>query len=115
MPEGSHSAPYEFPMGEESPRLSTASSVSSNERMSTATVSDCSPSLGADLAEGERPVSLVSTLSSGSSRDGQSLYGSTAALPGAAPCAGEDIDLELSPAGGRRGAAAAAGGRQTRG
>ncbi|XP_035287695.1 pleckstrin homology domain-containing family G member 3 isoform X5 [Anguilla anguilla] len=86
----------------ESPRLSTASSVSSNERMSTATMSDCSASLSADLADGERPVSLVSTLSSGSSRDGQSLYGSTAALPGAAPCPGDDIDLELSPAGGAR-------------
>ncbi|XP_064182191.1 pleckstrin homology domain-containing family G member 3 isoform X3 [Anguilla rostrata] len=102
MPEGSHSTPYEVPMGEESPRLSTASSVSSNERMSTATMSDCSASLSADLADGERPVSLVSTLSSGSSRDGQSLYGSTAALPGAAPCPGDDIDLELSPAGGAR-------------
>ncbi|XP_061073236.1 pleckstrin homology domain-containing family G member 3 isoform X2 [Conger conger] len=86
----------------ESPRLSTASSVSSNERMSTATVPDCSASLGTDLADGERPVSLVSTLSSGSSRDGQSLYGSTAALPNAAPCTRDDIDLELSPAGGAR-------------
>ncbi|KAG7466340.1 hypothetical protein MATL_G00163680 [Megalops atlanticus] len=70
--------------------------------MSTATVSDCSASLGADLQDGERPVSLVSTLSSGSSRDGQSLYGSTAALPDAPPSAGDDIDLELSPAGGAR-------------
>ncbi|XP_036397514.1 pleckstrin homology domain-containing family G member 3 [Megalops cyprinoides] len=102
MPEGSHSTSYEVPMGEESPRLSTASSVSSNERMSTATVSDCSASLGTDLQDGERPVSLVSTLSSGSSRDGQSLYGSTAALPDAPPSTGDDIDLELSPAGGAR-------------
>ncbi|KAJ8290396.1 hypothetical protein GJAV_G00012300 [Gymnothorax javanicus] len=99
MPEGSLGTPHEVPMGEESPRLSTASSVSSNERMSSATASDCSASLSAELADGERPVSLVSTLSSGSSRDGQSLYGSSAALSGPAPCAVEDIDLELSPAG----------------
>ncbi|KAI1895443.1 hypothetical protein AGOR_G00106330 [Albula goreensis] len=101
MPEGSHSTPYEVPMGEESPRLSTASSVSSNERMSTAVVSD-SASLNADFPDSERPVSLVSTLSSGSSRDGHSLYGSNATLPSATPCPGDDIDLELSPAGSAR-------------
>ncbi|KAG9336544.1 hypothetical protein JZ751_002891 [Albula glossodonta] len=85
----------------ESPRLSTASSVSSNERMSTAVVSD-SASLNADFPDSERPVSLVSTLSSGSSRDGHSLYGSNATLPNATPCPGDDIDLELSPAGSAR-------------
>uniref|UniRef100_A0A665UVV3 DH domain-containing protein n=1 Tax=Echeneis naucrates TaxID=173247 RepID=A0A665UVV3_ECHNA len=51
--------------------------------------------------EGERPVSLVSTLSSGSSRDSRSLFGSTITLPSSStppvPCE-EDIDLELSPA-----------------
>ncbi|XP_066550862.1 pleckstrin homology domain-containing family G member 3 isoform X2 [Amia ocellicauda] len=92
----------------ESPRLSTASSISSNERMSTATVSECSTSVSADFSDTDRPVSLVSTLSSGSSRDGHSLYGSTAALTATAPVshlsepqhgAGEDIDLELSPTG----------------
>uniref|UniRef100_A0A3B4A9V6 DH domain-containing protein n=1 Tax=Periophthalmus magnuspinnatus TaxID=409849 RepID=A0A3B4A9V6_9GOBI len=49
----------------------------------------------------ERPVSLVSTLSSGSSRDSHSLFGSTVALPSSAtpPIPSEDdIDLELSPA-----------------
>ncbi|XP_018583106.1 pleckstrin homology domain-containing family G member 3 isoform X2 [Scleropages formosus] len=113
MPEGSHSALYEVPMGEggltgsvlyklflrpsqewliESPRLSTASSVSSNERLSAAIASDCSVPLGADFPHGERPVSLVSTLSSGSSRDGQSLYGSTAALPDS------DVDLDFGVA-----------------
>ncbi|KAL4656416.1 pleckstrin homology domain-containing family G member 3 isoform X1 [Arapaima gigas] len=77
----------------ESPRLSTASSVSSNERLSAAAASDCSAPLGADFSHGERPVSAVSTLSSGSSRDGQSLYGSTAALPD------NDIDFDFGPAG----------------
>lgn len=51
--------------------------------------------------EGERPMSLVSTLSSGSSRDSRSLFGSTAALPSSATPpipSEEDIDLELSPA-----------------
>nr|XP_015206220.1 PREDICTED: pleckstrin homology domain-containing family G member 3 isoform X6 [Lepisosteus oculatus] len=92
----------------ESPRLSTASSISSNERMSTATISECSASVSTDFSDTDRPVSLVSTLSSGSSRDGQSLYGSTAALTAAAsasgsteptPAADDDIDLELSPTG----------------
>ncbi|KAK6479171.1 pleckstrin homology domain-containing family G member 3-like isoform X1 [Huso huso] len=90
----------------ESPRLSTASSVSSNERMSTVTVSECSASVSADFSDTDRPVSVVSTLSSGSSRDGQSLYGSTAALTttNATTCHSEpqhrdetDIDLDLSP------------------
>ncbi|XP_041121070.1 pleckstrin homology domain-containing family G member 3-like isoform X2 [Polyodon spathula] len=106
MPEGSLSALYEVPMGEESPRLSTASSVSSNERMSTVTVSECSASVSADFSETDRPVSVVSTISSGSSRDGQSLYGSMAALTAttSTTCQSEpqhqdetDIDLELSP------------------
>lgn len=51
--------------------------------------------------DGERPVSLVSTLSSGSSRDSQSLFGSTVALPSSTTppiSCEEDIDLELSPA-----------------
>ncbi|XP_034761439.2 pleckstrin homology domain-containing family G member 3-like isoform X5 [Acipenser ruthenus] len=90
----------------ESPRLSTSSSVSSNERMSTVTVSECSASVSADFSDTDRPVSVVSTLSSGSSRDGQSLYGSTAALTAttATTCQSEpqqrdetDIDLELRP------------------
>ncbi|XP_041131847.1 pleckstrin homology domain-containing family G member 3 isoform X5 [Polyodon spathula] len=90
----------------ESPRLSTASSMSSNERMSTVTVSDCSASVSADFSDTDRPVSVVSTLSSGSSRDGHSLYGSTAALTAttSTTCQSEpqhqdeaDIDLELSP------------------
>uniref|UniRef100_A0AAQ4PIN0 Pleckstrin homology and RhoGEF domain containing G3 n=1 Tax=Gasterosteus aculeatus aculeatus TaxID=481459 RepID=A0AAQ4PIN0_GASAC len=50
---------------------------------------------------GERPLSLASTLSSGSSRDSRSLFGSTAALPSSATPpeqSEDDIDLELSPA-----------------
>uniref|UniRef100_A0A3B3Y8W7 DH domain-containing protein n=1 Tax=Poecilia mexicana TaxID=48701 RepID=A0A3B3Y8W7_9TELE len=56
--------------------------------------------------EGERPVSLVSTLSSGSSADSQSLFGSTAALPSSitTPLPSEEhIDLELSPTQGTNG------------
>uniref|UniRef100_A0A3Q3E7B7 Si:ch73-212j7.3 n=1 Tax=Hippocampus comes TaxID=109280 RepID=A0A3Q3E7B7_HIPCM len=51
--------------------------------------------------EGQRPVSLVSTLSSGSSRDSHSLFGSTVTLPSSCTPpipSEEDIDLELSPA-----------------
>ncbi|XP_070402779.1 pleckstrin homology domain-containing family G member 3 isoform X3 [Nothobranchius furzeri] len=51
--------------------------------------------------EGERPVSLVSTLSSGSSHDSQSLFGSTVTLLSSTTPpipSEEDIDLELSPA-----------------
>uniref|UniRef100_G3NSU7 DH domain-containing protein n=1 Tax=Gasterosteus aculeatus TaxID=69293 RepID=G3NSU7_GASAC len=51
--------------------------------------------------DGERPLSLASTLSSGSSRDSRSLFGSTAALPSSATPpeqSEDDIDLELSPA-----------------
>uniref|UniRef100_A0A8C5H0Q1 Pleckstrin homology domain-containing family G member 3-like n=1 Tax=Gouania willdenowi TaxID=441366 RepID=A0A8C5H0Q1_GOUWI len=52
-------------------------------------------------SEGERPVSLVSTLSSGSSRDSSSLSVSTAALLASTTPpipSEEDIDLELVPA-----------------
>ncbi|KAM9421325.1 pleckstrin homology domain-containing family G member 3 isoform 2-T2 [Salvelinus alpinus] len=75
----------------ESPRLSTAS-ISSNERAPSATPSDCSDFPSA----GQRPVSLVSTLSSGS---GSSRDDSPAPPPpgGTAPPTGDDIDLELNP------------------
>uniref|UniRef100_A0A4W5NNX9 DH domain-containing protein n=1 Tax=Hucho hucho TaxID=62062 RepID=A0A4W5NNX9_9TELE len=91
MPEGSHNATYEVPMGEESPRLSTAS-ISSNERAPSATPSDCSDFPSA----GQRPVSLVSTLSSGS---GSSRDDSPAPPPpgGTVPPTRDDIDLELNP------------------
>uniref|UniRef100_A0A8C7NJV9 Pleckstrin homology domain-containing family G member 3-like n=1 Tax=Oncorhynchus mykiss TaxID=8022 RepID=A0A8C7NJV9_ONCMY len=91
MPEGSLNATYEVPMGEESPRLSTAS-ISSNERAPSATPSDCSDFPSA----GQRPVSLVSTLSSGS---GSSRDDGPAPPPpgGSVPPTGDDIDLELNP------------------
>lgn len=71
---------------------------------------DCCSHLCVELLdkEGERPVSLVSTLSSDSSRDGHSLCGSTATLPSSATPpvqSEEDIDLELSPAEGTSGQA----------
>ncbi|XP_067240793.1 pleckstrin homology domain-containing family G member 3 isoform X2 [Chanodichthys erythropterus] len=90
MPEKSHSTVYDVPMGEESPRLSTAS-VGSNDRASTATLSDCS-----DFTDVQRPVSLVSTISSGSgsSRDGVLLSGT----PSAGVPIEDNVDLELTPA-----------------
>ncbi|CAL9686392.1 unnamed protein product [Knipowitschia caucasica] len=100
MPEGSQSALHQDPMGEESAHLSAALSQPGHEPPHTD--SDCYSRVCMDPAEGEseRPVSLVSTLSSGSSRDSHSLFGSTAALPSSAtpPIPSEDdIDLELSP------------------
>ncbi|KAK6304349.1 hypothetical protein J4Q44_G00249350 [Coregonus suidteri] len=99
MPEESHSTLHKGPMGEESPRLYSAVSISGGHVRP-----DGYSRLCADPSEGERPVSLVSTLSSGSSRDSHSLYGSTTALPSSTPSppSREDIDLELSPAEGAR-------------
>ncbi|XP_041815216.1 pleckstrin homology domain-containing family G member 3 isoform X2 [Chelmon rostratus] len=84
MPEGSHSSSNDVRMDEESSRLSTAS-ISSNERAPSATPSDSSD---------RRPVSLISTLSSGSgsSRDDNLVPPQSARTP--------DLDLDLSPAGG---------------
>lgn len=61
--------------------------------------------MGPRDSEGERPVSLVSTLSSGSSRDSHSLFGSTVGLPASTTPpipSEEDVDLDLSPAEGTR-------------
>ncbi|XP_033844202.1 pleckstrin homology domain-containing family G member 3 [Periophthalmus magnuspinnatus] len=101
MPEGSQSALHQGPMGEESPQLSA--SLPHTEHDPPHTDPDCYTRICMDPLEGEskRPVSLVSTLSSGSSRDSHSLFGSTVALPSSAtpPIPSEDdIDLELSPA-----------------
>ncbi|KAM7396050.1 hypothetical protein PAMA_007364 [Pampus argenteus] len=89
MPEGSRSSSCDIPMGEESPRLSTAS-ISSNERDSS------------DLtSSGYRPVSLVSTLSSGSgsSRDDNL---TPPPLPPPAPLSStSDINSDLSPTEGK--------------
>ncbi|XP_056261484.1 pleckstrin homology domain-containing family G member 3-like [Seriola aureovittata] len=74
----------------ESPRLSTAS-ISSNDRAPSATPSD------PDLSSDRRPVSLISTLSSGS---GSSRDDSPAPPPPSSQTSNPDIDVDLSPAGG---------------
>ncbi|KAL7871319.1 hypothetical protein SRHO_G00063020 [Serrasalmus rhombeus] len=84
MPEGSHGAACDVLMGEESPRLSTAS-VSSSDRASTATLSDCS-----DFPEGVRPVSVVSTVSSGSGSSRDDI-----APAGTALSTEDDLELDL--------------------
>ncbi|XP_045918557.1 pleckstrin homology domain-containing family G member 3 isoform X3 [Micropterus dolomieu] len=103
MPEGSHSAFHQGPMGEESPQLSSSLSTSEYDQANIDPGPDCYNRLCVEPldGEGERPVSLVSTLSSGSSRDSRSLFGSTVALPSSLTPpvqSEEDIDLELSPA-----------------
>lgn len=87
----------------ESPQLSSSLSTGEHEQPNVDLGPDCCSHLCVELLdkEGERPVSLVSTLSSDSSRDGHSLCGSTATLPSSATPpvqSEEDIDLELSPA-----------------
>uniref|UniRef100_UPI0037E8577B pleckstrin homology domain-containing family G member 3 n=1 Tax=Semicossyphus pulcher TaxID=241346 RepID=UPI0037E8577B len=104
MPEGSLSVLHQGPMGEESPRLSSPLSTNEHDQPHVDLGPDCYSQLCVEPldGEGERPVSLVSTLSSGSSRDSRSLFGSTVALPSSTtpPVHNEeDIDLELSPAG----------------
>ncbi|XP_034017846.1 pleckstrin homology domain-containing family G member 3 isoform X2 [Thalassophryne amazonica] len=89
MPEGFHSSNHEVPTSDESPHLSTAS-ISSSERAPSAT-----PSESSDLpSSGCRPVSLVSTLSSGS---GSSRDDVLAAMP-SAQVSDPDIVLGLRPA-----------------
>ncbi|XP_035529844.1 pleckstrin homology domain-containing family G member 3 isoform X2 [Morone saxatilis] len=103
MPEGSHSVLHQGPMGEESPQLSSPLSTSEHDQPNVDLSPDCYSRLCVEPldGEGDRPVSLVSTLSSGSSRDSRSLFGSTVALPSSTTPpiqSEEDIDLELSPA-----------------
>ncbi|XP_005742847.1 pleckstrin homology domain-containing family G member 3-like isoform X1 [Pundamilia nyererei] len=106
MPEGTHSALYQGPMGEESPQLSSPLSNSDHVQGGLDLGPYCNQVCMEPLdGEGERPVSLVSSLSSGSSRDSHSLFGSTAVLPSSTTPpipSEEDIDLELSPAEGTR-------------
>uniref|UniRef100_A0A4W5Q3G7 Pleckstrin homology and RhoGEF domain containing G3 n=1 Tax=Hucho hucho TaxID=62062 RepID=A0A4W5Q3G7_9TELE len=92
--------PIKVSTAQESPRLYSALSISGgHERQDGYSRLCADPSAG----EAEHPVSLVSTLSSVSSRDSHSLYGSTSALPSTPPPpSGADIDLELSPAEGAR-------------
>ncbi|KAI1897920.1 hypothetical protein AGOR_G00088250 [Albula goreensis] len=93
----------------ESPRLSTASSIGSNDRTSAASALDYPAQLGSGFHGSQRPASLVSTLSSGSgsssSQDGHSPYSSSVTFEAPAAVAGDDdldVDLELSPAGADR-------------
>ncbi|XP_026147389.1 pleckstrin homology domain-containing family G member 3 isoform X4 [Carassius auratus] len=74
----------------ESPRLSSAS-VGSNDRASTATLSDCS-----DFTEVQRPISVVSNISSGSgsSREDVLLSG----IPSAGVPIEDNVDQELTAA-----------------
>lgn len=87
----------------ESPQLSTPLFTTEHDQANYDLGPDCYSQLCVEPldGEGERPVSLVSTLSSGSSRDSRSLFGSTVALPSSSTPpiqSEEDIDLELSPA-----------------
>ncbi len=87
----------------ESPQLSSPLSTAEHDQANVDSGPDCYSRLCVETmdGEGERPVSLVSTLSSGSSRDSRSLFGSTVALPSSTTPpipSEEDIDLELSPA-----------------
>ncbi|XP_029454366.1 pleckstrin homology domain-containing family G member 3 isoform X5 [Rhinatrema bivittatum] len=85
------------PCEKESQRLSTVSSSSSNERMSS------SASLSTDISDSERPVSLVSNASSGSLRDSHYVYESNGVEAGMSqPPDGFrnrrlDLHLELLP------------------
>uniref|UniRef100_A0A3B3WDF5 DH domain-containing protein n=1 Tax=Poecilia mexicana TaxID=48701 RepID=A0A3B3WDF5_9TELE len=89
MPEGSHSSTSHIPMGEESPRLSIAS-ISSDERAPSATPSDPSD----PPASGQRPLSLISTLSSGS---GSSRDDYVAPPPESEASSGVDLNQNPSP------------------
>lgn len=110
MPEGSHSALHQGPMGEESSQLSSPLPTSDHVKNNIDLGSDYYSQVCAEPlnGEGKRPASLVSTLSSGSSADSQSLFGSTAALQSTINTrlpSEEDIDLELSPTQGTNGQA----------
>ncbi|KAK2843217.1 hypothetical protein Q7C36_011432 [Tachysurus vachellii] len=94
MPEESHHSHHQVSMGEESPRLSTDSSLSSHDPV----LADyCS--LSVEHSDNERPVSTVSTISSGSSGEGQSSLFSVSHCPQSLPSLSKeaDINLELSP------------------
>ncbi|XP_017558735.1 pleckstrin homology domain-containing family G member 3 isoform X1 [Pygocentrus nattereri] len=105
MPEESHSShchrhrhhhhQHQDSMGDESPRLSVDSSLSSHDP----TLAEYCSLLGVEHSEDERPVSAVSTLSSTSSGEGQSspFRGPILASSRPSPPTGPDIDLELSP------------------
>ncbi|XP_059908136.1 pleckstrin homology domain-containing family G member 3 isoform X2 [Gadus macrocephalus] len=107
MPEGRPSALHRDPMGEECAQLRSPLSACVHPPPCADPHPYGHPRLCRAPREGpgRRPVSLVSTLSSDSSRDGLSLFGSTATLqpPSSSsttppPCPSEeDVDLRLSP------------------
>lgn len=86
--------PVNHPPPSESHRLSSAS-ISSNERAPSATPSD--PDLP---SSGRRPLSLISTLSSGS---GSSKDDGHAPLPPSSQTPEHNVDLDLSPVRDRKG------------
>ncbi|XP_046711205.1 pleckstrin homology domain-containing family G member 3 isoform X2 [Silurus meridionalis] len=95
MPEKSrHGRQHQVSMGEESPRLSTDSSLSGHDPVQA----DCC-SLSIEHSDNERPMSTVSTISSGSSGEGQSsLFSASHCLQSLPSLSTEtDINLELSP------------------
>lgn len=92
---------FSFPVPE-SPQLSPPLSTGEHNHGYVDLGLDCCRHLCVEPLDGEveRPVSFVSTLSSGSSRDSHSLFGSTIGLPSSTTPplpSEEDIDLELSP------------------
>ncbi|XP_067847357.1 pleckstrin homology domain-containing family G member 3-like [Heptranchias perlo] len=97
MREGSLCSAKEAPAVEESPRTSSASSLSSHDRMSTVTASASSTSVNTDCSDNERPVSAGS---SGSSQDGRVPFEvpppSTCHLE-TPPRMEEDVRVELAP------------------
>ncbi|KAF4083892.1 hypothetical protein AMELA_G00122530 [Ameiurus melas] len=94
MPEKSHHNHHQVSMGEESPRLSTDSSLSGHDPV----LADYY-SMSIEHSDNERPVSTVSTVSSGSSGEGQSSLFGASHCPQSLPSlpTETDIDLELSP------------------
>ncbi|KAJ8269927.1 hypothetical protein GJAV_G00108350 [Gymnothorax javanicus] len=91
----------------ESPRLSTASSISGNDQTLAASSLDYPAQIGSALRESQRPASLVSTISSGSgsglSQDGRSSDCGSASFEAPLPVPQDcdrDVDLDLCPAGG---------------
>ncbi|XP_067099836.1 pleckstrin homology domain-containing family G member 3 isoform X2 [Osmerus mordax] len=106
MPEGSSSTISLAPMGEESPQPCPPLPVRDHEQESRA-FSGSYSRLCSEPSEGqsERPVSLVSTLSSGSSRGSHGLYDSTGPLLSSSlppPASQNNVSLELSPPEGAR-------------
>ncbi|CAL8315295.1 unnamed protein product [Lota lota] len=89
MPEGSRGSFHDVPMDDDSPRHSAAS-IGSTERAPSATPSDSSDPPSAD----RRPLSLVSTLSSGSASSRDDCQAPPPTGASSPTPSGEDSDLE---------------------